>query len=347
MNFRTFLLLAAAPALIAACCSSPKCTIKGTVTSPLDSVWLVNPDGDILDVAAVQDGAFNFTCDRNNHSLVLVSPGQYAMPASVIPDVKEVQVTLGEGSPTVSGSPLSEELQTLQQWIMQHFNEYNEKAMALHQEGQQEAADDVMQEMRHVLTERCKEVYIQHSQDYIGIQAMTFLMDEIPAEEFIALYEQGGEPVRQDANLGGYYESLTRRGDKLLQQNEDGTFTESEGLLEDYIGQGNYVLVDFWASWCGPCIEETPFVVKAFNDYKDKGLVVLGIPVRDKQEATRKAMTKLGIFYPQILDPQTKLARRFDVTGIPHLFLFGPDGEIVKEGMRGEETDALLRTIFQ
>ena len=119
------------------------------------------------------------------------------------------------------------------------------------------------------------------------------------------------------------------------------------GCLDDFVGKGQYVLVDFWASWCGPCREETPYVVKAYNDYKDKGLVVIGIAVRDQKPNTQKAMVDMGIYYPQLLDPMIALAREFGVSTIPHLFLFDPDGKIVQQDMRGEGIDALLRTVFK
>ena len=107
--------------------------------------------------------------------------------------------------------------------------------------------------------------------------------------------------------------------------------------LSDYVGKGHYVLIDFWASWCGPCKAEIPNIIEAYNKYKDRGFVVVGIPVNDKPEDTQKAMEELGITYPQIRDIDGAASSSYGVAYIPQIILFGPDGTILRRGLRGEE----------
>jgi len=106
--------------------------------------------------------------------------------------------------------------------------------------------------------------------------------------------------------------------------------------LSDYLGKGNYVLVDFWASWCGPCRAETPYITKVYEQYKDKGLTVVGIAVSDKRSDSIKAIKDLGIQYEQILDSNKDQVSKYGFNTIPNIFLFSPTGEIVQRGMRGD-----------
>ena len=333
---------------VVACSSNRTCTITGSVSPQPDSVYLVDNAGKRLDATAVQDGAFTLTCERNLQYGVSVITVPKGDPVNLIPDSKEINVMIKDGMVTVGGSPLSEELQELQQWMKDHFMSYNTRAISLSESGDEAGAEALWDEMHKTMADHCKAVYLDHLQDPVGVQAMSMLVFDAPDEEFIRLYEQGGECIHADARIAGRYESLTASRRTVIQLDTAGKdFIETKGDMSDYIGHGSYVLVDFWASWCGPCREETPFVVKAYNDYKDKGLVVLGIPVQDKSDATKEAMRQLGIHYPQLLDPGDALAEEYGVTGIPHLFLFGPDGKVLQDGMRGEGIDAVLKPIFQ
>lgn len=113
-------------------------------------------------------------------------------------------------------------------------------------------------------------------------------------------------------------------------------------LLSDFIGKGNYVLMDMWASWCGPCKGEIPNLARLHNQYKDKGLTVIGLFVWDKQENLKKAMESEGITWPQIVDEESKSTQMYGVDGIPHIILFSPDGTILKRNLRG---DAMIKTV--
>ena len=117
--------------------------------------------------------------------------------------------------------------------------------------------------------------------------------------------------------------------------------------LSDYVGRGKYVLVDFWASWCGPCRAEIPNLITAYNKYKDKGFTVLGVAVNDMPEATLKAIKDDGIPYPQILNSQQIAASAYGFDAIPQIILFAPDGTLLARDLRGEEIENKLAEIFK
>ncbi|GAB3734423.1 TlpA disulfide reductase family protein [Hymenobacter agri] len=111
--------------------------------------------------------------------------------------------------------------------------------------------------------------------------------------------------------------------------------------------RGKYVLIDFWASWCGPCRQENPNVVKAFNEFKDKGFTVLGVSLdrEGAREAWVRAIEKDGLAWTQVSDLKywnNAVAKEYGVQSIPQNFLLDPQGKIVAANLRGGELQSTL-----
>ena len=291
----------------------------------------------MLDSAVVRDGKFTFTrtdsgirrldLDRKLYANLIAEPGT---------------ITVDMNTPSsVGGTPLNDSLTQHGKSTQQAYAEL-EKIWAdttLSKEQKGELALPIAQRYN----ENAIASYRANKDNYYGVYVFWRLAHEMAAQEFIALMDEGGPAVKDFAVLRRIRQAkeaeLTTAPGKPFADFEGTDTTGRAVKLSDYVGRGKYVLVDFWASWCGPCRQETPVVAQAYEKYKGKGLEVLGLFVWDTPENLGKAVKDLHITWPQIIDSNNTVRDLYGVTGIPHIMLIGPDGTILARDLRGERIE--------
>ncbi len=115
------------------------------------------------------------------------------------------------------------------------------------------------------------------------------------------------------------------------------TYDGKTERLSDYIKPGKYTLVDFWASWCGPCMRQAAVLKDLYAKYHDKGLDIVGVAVWDEPANTLAAIKSHGLVWPNIINAQTGPTDLYGIMGIPCILLIGPDGTILSRDKQGDE----------
>jgi thiol-disulfide isomerase/thioredoxin len=185
----------------------------------------------------------------------------------------------------------------------------------------------------------------------VALWATNFL----PADKELALLEEIGERFRlarpNHPQVKPFLANLKRiKGVSVGSEGPEIALPTPAGpimRLSDL--RGKYVLIDFWASWCGPCRRENPNVIKTYATYKDKGFEIFGVSLDQEKSAWLSAIAKDQLTWPQVSDLQywnSVAAQAYQVTAIPMTFLLDPQGIVIAKGLRGDSLNQYLTTLF-
>lgn len=330
-------------------------TITGKADSKAEGkkVFLVNQETMVYaDSAVVTGGVFKFegtvadqalfevniNKNRRNRAYVIVEPG-----ANTTVDFTQRPVVVAGG--------LNDKLAALDKEVAEKGNALNAKLQQLQAEGK------TREEITAIAEPEIEAIYglyrkaIDDNKDnmlgayVLGMVASQFFPSLESLEAAMAEVKYAGKVYSLVMEREGYLKAAATQAGKMFVDFGGFALDGSASRLSDYVGKGKYVLVDFWASWCGPCKGEIPNLIELQQKFGGEKFTVLGVNVWDEEDKFKAALTAEGITYPQIYIPRDNRDNATDmygIKGIPQIILFAPDGTIIQRDLRGAAMKALV-----
>ena len=358
-------LFAAGTMALAACSSDPAYKISGTVEGIADgeTIYLQEAKGRELiklDSAVVANGAFTFNGRQdaavNRYITYTPAEGKRIM-ADFFLENGNITVALGEES-KIAGTPNND----IYQAYKTESAALNKEIMAMYEKGK---AEEMTDEQKAEMEKTLEGLYNKQNDliyntidanitNPVGIHLWPGNSYSMELEQLQALAAKVPAEYKSNERIA----KLLKRIEVLAktavgQKFTDFTLPSPEGnpvKLSDIIAKNKYTLIDFWASWCGPCRREMPNVVAAYKEYNKKGFGIVGVSLDSDAEAWKKAIKDMGMTWDHMSDVkgwECEGAALYGVNSIPATVLVAQDGTIVERNLRGEAIKEKLAELLK